>query len=63
MRSATLHYIMPSPTKVDLVVGVHQGLLIEDVDNVVDLLPHGPHHLLGGGLEQSVLHGGKGERI
>ena len=62
VRSATLHYIMPSPTKVDLVVGVHQGLLLEDVDHGVNLLPLGPRgplHLLGDGLVQHALHGGE----
>ena len=54
------------PLKVVPVDGVLQGQLVEDVDHGVDLLPlgpRGPHHLLGVGLGQHVLHGGKGERI
>ena len=47
-----------------LVVGVHQGQLLEGVGHGVDLLPLGPrgphpHHLLGAGLVQHVLQGGE----
>ena len=44
-----------------LVVGVHQGQLLEGVGHGVDLLPLGPRgplHLRGGGLVQHVLRGG-----
>ena len=61
----TLYYALP-PRKLKLVGGVHQGqllLLLEEVDHVVDLLPHGPRDPLGAGLGQHVLHGGKSERI
>ena len=60
-RNAELNSINSPPMELGLVVGVHQGQLLEGVGHGVDLLPLGPRgplHLLGGGLVQHVLRGG-----